>query len=129
MYGSLGLLQYNKPPAKIYMGDAGATFLGFMLAIITLIGPFKQATVLSLLIPILILSVPIFDNIYVVIKRLLEGKPIYVADRSQLHYRLISKGLSSKHSTMFIFLISTCFSLLAIIFLLIDSYKSVSIST
>lgn len=119
---TLGYLKYNKPPAKIYMGDAGATFLGFMLAIITLIGPFKQATVLSLLIPILILSVPIFDNLYVVIKRLLAGKPIYVADRSQLHYRLISKGLSSKHSTMFIFLISTCFSLLAIIFLLIDSY-------
>lgn len=118
---TLGYLKYNKPPAKIYMGDAGATFLGFMLAIISLIGPFKQSTLLSIAIPIMVLSVPIFDNLYVIVKRLYEGNPIYIADRSQIHYRLISKGLNSKQSTLFIFLISTCFSLLAIIFLLIDS--------
>lgn len=118
---TLGYLRYNKPPAKIYMGDAGATFLGFILAIISLIGPFKQSTLLSISIPIMILSVPIFDNLYVIIKRLYEGNPIHVADRSQIHYRLISKGLNAKQSTLFIFLICTCFSLIAIIFLLIDS--------
>lgn len=119
---TLGYLKYNKPPAKIYMGDAGATFLGYMLAIISLNGAFKQATLLSILIPILVLSVPIFDNLYVIIKRFLQGKPIYIADRSQIHYRLISKGLNPKQSTAFIFLLSTCFSLLAIIVLLIDSF-------
>ncbi|MCM3236404.1 undecaprenyl/decaprenyl-phosphate alpha-N-acetylglucosaminyl 1-phosphate transferase [Heyndrickxia oleronia] len=119
---TLGYLKYNKPPAKIYMGDAGATFLGYMLAIISLNGAFKQATLLSILIPILVLSVPIFDNLYVIIKRFLQGKPIYIADRSQIHYRLISKGLNPKQSTVFIFLLSTCFSLLAIIVLLIDSF-------
>lgn len=118
---TLGYLKYNKPPAKIYMGDSGATFLGFILAIISLMGPFKQSTLLSISIPIIILSVPIFDNLYVIVKRYFEGHPIYVADRSQIHYRLISKGLNAKQSTLFICLISTCFSLVAIIMLLLDS--------
>lgn len=118
---SLGYLKYNKPPAKIYMGDAGATFLGYILAIISLIGPFKQSTLLSISIPVIILSVPIFDNLYVIFKRLFEGHPIYLADRKQIHYRLISKGLNAKQSTIFICLMCTCFSLFAIIMLLIDS--------
>ena len=118
---TLGYLKYNKPPAKIYMGDSGATFLGYILAIISLMGPFKQSTLLSISIPIIILSVPIFDNLYVIVKRYFEGHPIYVADQSQIHYRLISKGLNAKQSTLFICLICTCFSLVAIIMLLLDA--------
>ncbi len=64
----IGYLQYNKPPAKIYMGDAGATFLGFILGIVSLDGAFKQATLLSMTIPFLALGVPIFDNVFVVAK-------------------------------------------------------------
>lgn len=112
-------LKYNKHPAKIYMGDAGASFLGFMLGIIALDGAFKQATVLSLFIPILALGVPIFDNIFVVFKRLAERKPIYKADRSQVHYRLMSHGLTPKQVLMFICLVSVCFSLTSIIILLL----------
>lgn len=117
---ALGYLKYNKPPATIYMGDAGATLLGFIIAIIALDGAFKQATIFSIFIPVVILGVPIFDNLYVVMKRFIAGKPVYKADRTQIHYRLLSSGLNPKQSVMVIFLISTCLSLLAIIILLLD---------
>lgn len=117
---TLGYLRFNKPPAKIFMGDAGATFLGFMLAVIALDGAFKQATVLSLFIPILALGVPIFDNLFVVIKRFLQGKAIYRADASQAHYRLLRAGLNQKQTLLFLCLVSTCFGLSSIILLLVQ---------
>jgi UDP-GlcNAc:undecaprenyl-phosphate/decaprenyl-phosphate GlcNAc-1-phosphate transferase len=116
----LGFLKYNKHPAQIYMGDSGANFLGFMLAVIALDGALKQATIVSIFIPILALGVPIFDNLFVVIKRYLNGKPIYEADKSQIHYRLQLKGLNPTQSVTFILLISTCLSLLSIIILLLQ---------
>ncbi|GIO05799.1 MraY family glycosyltransferase [Brevibacillus reuszeri] len=116
---ALAYLRYNKPPAKIFMGDAGATFLGFILAVIALDGAFKQATVLSLFIPILALGVPIFDNLFVVTKRAMQGKPIYQADASQVHYRLLRMGLNQKQVVAFLCLISVCFSLTSIILLLL----------
>ncbi|MGG4553786.1 MraY family glycosyltransferase [Paenibacillus sp. FSL W8-0186] len=118
---TLAYLRYNKPPAKIFMGDAGATFLGFILAVIALDGAFKQATVLSLFIPVLALGVPIFDNIFVVIKRFLQGKSIYEADASQVHYRLLRAGLTHRQTVMFLMLISTCLCLSSIILLLIQT--------
>ncbi|MDN4068599.1 MraY family glycosyltransferase [Paenibacillus sp. FSL R5-0407] len=117
---TLAYLRYNKPPAKVFMGDAGATFLGFMLAVIALDGAFKQATVLSLFIPVLALGVPIFDNLFVVIKRFLQGKAIYQADASQVHYRLLRAGLNHKQAVMFLYLISTCLGLSSIILLLLQ---------
>lgn len=115
----LAFLKYNRHPAKIFMGDSGANFLGFMLAIIALDGAFKQATVISLLIPFLALGVPIFDNIFVIFKRFAEGKPVYQADRSQIHYRLQRKGLTTRQVVSYICLISTCLSLLSILILLL----------
>lgn len=117
---TLAYLRYNKPPAKVFMGDAGATFLGFMLAVIALDGAFKQATVLSLFIPVLALGVPIFDNLFVVIKRMLQGKSPYVADAGQVHYRLLRAGLNQKQVVMFLYLISTCLGLSSIILLLLQ---------
>ena len=84
------------------MGDSGANFLGFILSIIALDGAFKQATLMSIFIPILALAVPIFDNIFVVIKRFIDGKPVYQADRSQIHYRLQAKGFSPKQIVIYI---------------------------
>ncbi|MBM7568434.1 MraY family glycosyltransferase [Paenibacillus sacheonensis] len=116
---TIAYLRYNKPPAQVFMGDAGATFLGFILAVIALDGAFKQATVLSLFIPILALGVPIFDNLFVVVKRFFMGKPIYQADASQAHYRLLRAGLSPKQVVMFLYLINGCLSLSSIILLLL----------
>ena len=77
----LGFLKFNKYPAKVFMGDSGANFLGFILSIIALEGSFKQATLISVIIPFIILGIPIFDNIFVIIKRFINGKEIYKADR------------------------------------------------
>lgn len=110
---------YNKYPAKVFMGDSGANVIGFLLSIIALDGAFKQATVLTLFIPILALAVPIFDNLFVIFKRFSEGKPVYQADRSQMHYRLQEKGLSTKQIVNFILGISIVCSTLSIILLLI----------
>jgi UDP-N-acetylmuramyl pentapeptide phosphotransferase/UDP-N-acetylglucosamine-1-phosphate transferase len=115
----LAFLRYNKPPAKVFMGDSGATFIGFILAIISLDGAFKQATVISILVPVLALGVPIFDNLWVVIRRIIEGRPIYKADAAQVHHRLLSSGLNVKQSLLFICLMCVCTSLLSIILLLI----------
>jgi UDP-N-acetylmuramyl pentapeptide phosphotransferase/UDP-N-acetylglucosamine-1-phosphate transferase len=100
----LGFLYYNRFPAKVFMGDSGANFLGFILSITALDGAFKQATVLSLFIPILALAVPIFDNLFVIFKRFVEGKPVYQADRSQIHFRLEEKGFSTVQVVNYIML-------------------------
>jgi UDP-N-acetylmuramyl pentapeptide phosphotransferase/UDP-N-acetylglucosamine-1-phosphate transferase len=115
----LGFLKYNRHPARIFMGDSGANFLGFTLAIIALDGAFKQATVMSIFIPFLALGVPIFDNIFVIFKRFSEGKPVYQADRSQIHYRLEQKGMNTRQVVSYIYLISTCLSLISILILLL----------
>lgn len=115
----LGYLRFNRPPAKIFMGDAGATFMGFILAIIALDGAFKQATVLSIFVPILALGVPIFDNIFVIIKRFAKGKPIYVADSEQVHYRLLSAGLSQKQVVGVLYLANTCLCLASLVLFLL----------
>lgn len=112
---AIGYLRYNKPPARVFMGDAGATFLGFILGIIALDGAFKGATLVSLVVPILALGVPIFDNIIVVIRRLRQSKPIYQADASQAHYRLLATGLNQKQTLVFLCLLNICFGLTAII--------------
>jgi len=115
----LGFLYYNKYPAKVFMGDSGANFLGFILSITALEGAFKQATVLSLFIPILALAVPIFDNLFVIFKRFSEGKPVYQADRSQIHFRLEEKGFSTVQIINYIMVISFTFSAISIVLLLI----------
>ncbi|MBU3108388.1 MraY family glycosyltransferase [Clostridium gasigenes] len=115
----VGFLVYNRYPARIFMGDSGANLLGFILSIIALDGAFKQATVFSLFIPILALAVPIFDNLFVIVKRFLEGKPVYQADRSQIHYRLQEKGFSQRQVVTYINIISLTFSAISIILLLI----------
>jgi len=115
----LGYLRYNKFPAKILMGDAGATFLGFMLGVISLYGMFKQATFVSIVVPILALGLPIFDNIFVVFKRIKNGKPIYIGDTSQIHFRLLAKGLTHKQVVYFLYLVSICLNLCAIVILLL----------
>lgn len=120
----LGFLYYNKYPAKAFMGDSGANFLGFILSIVALDGTYKQATMMSLFIPILALAVPIFDNLFVVFKRFTEGKPVYQADRSQMHFRLEEKGFTKPQVVNYIMLISLVFSLLCIILALVKQLRA-----
>ena len=115
----LAFLFYNRYPAKIFMGDSGANFLGFILSIIALDGAFKQATILSLMLPILALAVPIFDNLFVIFKRFSEGKPVYQADRSQIHFRLQEKGLNITQIVTILSAISLVCSIISILLLMV----------
>jgi UDP-N-acetylmuramyl pentapeptide phosphotransferase/UDP-N-acetylglucosamine-1-phosphate transferase len=114
----LGYLKYNKYPSLILMGDSGATFLGFILATIALDGVFKQATVISLIVPILVFGLPIFDNLYVMYLRYKNNEPLHIGDAKQMHFRLHLDGISQKLTVYFMYLISTCLSLIAILLML-----------
>jgi UDP-GlcNAc:undecaprenyl-phosphate/decaprenyl-phosphate GlcNAc-1-phosphate transferase len=117
---SLGFLRHNFYPARIIMGDAGSTVLGFLLASISVIGAFKSATVISTFVPVLALGVPILDGLRVVVKRALQGKPVYKPDKTHSHHRLLSAGLSQVQTVTFMYLISVCFSLASMIVVLLQ---------
>lgn len=112
---TLGFLYYNFYPAKIFMGDTGALFLGFMLASMSILG-FKYVTLFAFVMPILILGVPISDTIFAIIRRKINKKPIYEADKNHLHHRLLQLGLSHRQTVLVIYGISVLFGLSAIFF-------------
>jgi UDP-GlcNAc:undecaprenyl-phosphate GlcNAc-1-phosphate transferase len=114
---TLGFLRFNRYPASIFMGDMGANFLGFLLAAISVDGSFKSATVVGIAVPVLALGLPIFDTISNVIRRTQNGQPFYKADLGHMHHRLQRWGLSQTQTVTFMYLISICFSLTALLFL------------
>ncbi|BBI31090.1 MraY family glycosyltransferase [Cohnella abietis] len=115
----LAFLAYNFHPARIFMGDAGATFLGFTLAVTAIDGTLKGATLLSLSVPMLALGVPILDTVIVFSRRLLEGKGLHRADNLHTHHSLMKWGLTQVQTVSFLYLIATVFSLLSIVVLLV----------
>lgn len=117
---SLGFLRHNFYPARIIMGDAGSTVLGYLLGCIAVVGAFKSATVVSIFVPILALGVPIFDAIWVVILRAMKGQPVYKPDQSHGHHRLLRAGFTQVQTVTFMYLISVCLSLVSMIVLLLD---------
>lgn len=95
---AIGFLKHNYNPAKIIMGTGGAYVLGFMLACMSIVGAFKTAAAVSLLIPVLVFGVPIFDAFFVITRRLMNGQPITQADKRHLHHTLLGKGLSQRQT-------------------------------
>ena len=89
---------YNMNPAKIFMGDTGSTFLGYILACITIQGLFKFYAVISFVVPFLILGLPIFDTMFAIIRRISHGQNPMAPDRSHVHHRLIDMGLNQKQA-------------------------------
>src|SRR4051812_40305150 len=100
---TLGFLRHNFYPARIFMGDSGALLLGFTLSVIAVQGLLKTASLVSLLLPLAVLTVPILDTSFVVAKRLKYGIPIYEADRSHLHHRFLNIGYSQKKAVLTIY--------------------------
>ncbi|RED55357.1 MraY family glycosyltransferase [Cohnella lupini] len=115
----LAFLAYNFHPARIFMGDAGATFLGYTLAVTAIDGTLKGATLLSLSVPLLALGVPILDTVIVFSRRLLEGKGLHRADNLHTHHSLMKWGLTQVQTVSFLYLIAAVFSLLSIVVLLV----------
>lgn len=116
---SVGFLVHNFYPARIFMGDAGATFLGYLLAVIAVHGTSKRATVISLLVPLLALALPILDTAYVMLRRLLSGRGLHRADKLHTHHSLMKWGLTQVQTVSFMYLISALFALMSIILLLV----------
>ncbi|MCR4437110.1 MAG: MraY family glycosyltransferase [Clostridiales bacterium] len=112
---SLGFLPYNFNPAKIFMGDTGATFLGFTLGVISIQGMIKSYAALAIAIPILVLGLPLFDTLFAIIRRVVKRKPIMQADRGHLHHKLMDMGLSQKQSVGVMYVTSSVLGLCAIV--------------
>lgn len=115
MLGStLGFLVFNFPPAKIFMGDTGSTFLGLMISVIMLLG-FKTVTLTSLLIPLVLLILPITDTLFAIIRRALNKKPIGQADKEHIHHQLL-KHLSTRKTILVIYIVDLIFSVVSIFY-------------
>jgi UDP-GlcNAc:undecaprenyl-phosphate/decaprenyl-phosphate GlcNAc-1-phosphate transferase len=113
---TLGFLVYNFYPAKIFMGDTGALFLGYSISIISMLGLFKNVAIFSFIIPIIVLAIPLFDTFFAIIRRILNKRSISSPDKQHLHYCLVDLGFSHRASVLIIYLISACFGVSAIIF-------------
>lgn len=120
MLGStLGFLVHNFHPAKIFMGDSGSMFLGFIIAVITLLG-FKTIITSSIIIPLCILIVPILDTLCAIIRRKLKGESIGTPDKSHFHHQFLRRSYSVSVTVLIIYLITALFSTASIIWLLVD---------
>ena len=113
--GCMGFLPYNLNPAKIFMGDTGSTFLGFVLAVVSIQGLFKFYTIISFAVPFLMLGLPIFDTCFAIVRRLAKGQSPMVADRGHIHHRLIDMGFSQKQSVAVLYLISGMLGVSAVV--------------
>ena len=120
MLGStLGFLVHNFNPASIFMGDSGSMFLGFMIAVIALLG-FKNVTMTSLIIPLLVLAIPILDTLFAIVRRLLKGESISTPDKFHIHHQLLKRNFSQKTTVLIIYGIDLLFAAASIIYFLKD---------
>lgn len=118
MLGStLGFLIHNFHPAKIFMGDTGSLFLGFIIAVISLLG-FKSTIFLSIIVPIVILAIPILDTICAFLRRVLSKKSFSTPDKEHIHHQLLKINNSQIKTVLTIYIISFIFSAIAIIYAL-----------
>lgn len=111
----VGFMPYNMNPAKMFMGDTGATFLGYILATMSIQGLFKFYAIVSFAVPFLILGLPIFDTAFAFIRRIAHGQSPMKADRSHVHHRLIDMGLNQKQAVATLYVISAILGLSAVV--------------
>ncbi|QOR34270.1 undecaprenyl/decaprenyl-phosphate alpha-N-acetylglucosaminyl 1-phosphate transferase [Clostridium sp. 'deep sea'] len=111
----LGFLKYNFNPAQIFMGDTGALPLGFILATVSVHGLMKSATTIAIAVPVLALGLPLFDTSIAVVRRLLNGKSPFHADRGHLHHKLLDRGLSQKQAVGILYSMSLFCGCLALV--------------
>ena len=111
----VGFMPYNTNPAKMFMGDTGATFLGFILATMSIQGLFKFYALISFAVPFLILGLPIFDTAFAMIRRIAKGQSPMKPDRSHVHHRLIDMGLNQKQAVATLYCISAILGMSAVV--------------
>lgn len=111
----LGFLFFNFPPARVFMGDSGSMFLGYIIGGISIMGLLKTATILGLVFPLLVLGMPVTDLTFAIIRRKLRGLPMATADRGHLHHRLLDAGLTQRSAVLSMYGISACFGVAAVL--------------
>lgn len=112
----VGFLPFNKNPAKIFMGDTGALFLGYALAVISISGVFKLHTLISFLVPMSIFVLPILDTLIAFFRRIIRGRNPFSSDRGHLHHRLVDMGFNQKNAVRILYAVTALLGLVAVVF-------------
>ena len=125
----VGFLPFNFSPAKTFIGDTGSNFMGFSLAIISILGVAKTYTALVLIAPIIILGMPIFDTIFAIFRRIIKGKSlkaVFQPDKGHLHHKLMAKGYTQKQAVLIMYGITATLGMFAVILLESGIWKAIS---
>ena len=125
----VGFLPFNFNPAKTFIGDTGSNFMGFSLAIISILGVAKTYTALVLIAPIIILGMPIFDTLFAIFRRIVKGKSIkavFKPDKGHLHHKLMAKGYTQKQAVLIMYGITAILGMFAVILLESGVWKALS---
>lgn len=121
MLGScLGFLLHNFNPASIFMGDSGSLFLGFIMSVVTMLG-YKNVMMSSMIIPLLLLSVPILDTVFAILRRKLKGESISKPDKSHIHHQFLKRGFTQRETVFTIYIITFLFAMASVIYVLVDA--------
>lgn len=120
MFGAtLGFLVHNFYPASIFMGDSGSMFLGFIISVVALLG-FKNVTMTSLIIPLLVLAIPILDTLFAIIRRALKGQSIAKPDKFHIHHQLLNRNFSQRATVLIIYIVDLLFAFASIVYVIKD---------
>ena len=125
----IGFLPYNFNPAKTFIGDTGSNFLGFTLAVVSILGVAKTYTAAVIVLPVIVLGLPIFDTVFAIIRRIIKGKSlkaVFQADKGHLHHKIVSKGFSQKQAVLILYGISATFGMFAVILFDSGIWKALS---
>jgi UDP-GlcNAc:undecaprenyl-phosphate GlcNAc-1-phosphate transferase len=119
----LGFLPFNFAPARIFLGDTGALFIGYVLSLLALEG-YRQITLLTFVVPVLALAVPILDTALSVVRRLRSRSPIFRADRSHMHHRMLESEGSARSAVLQVYILTAAFCLIALAFSKLEGYMA-----
>lgn len=120
--GIVGFIRYNFNPATIFMGDTGSMFIGYMLAAISVYGAVKTAATIALIVPAIALGLPILDTAFAIMRRYVNGRPIFQPDKGHLHHRLLAQGMSHKEAVLFMYGITAILCIGAVLWAEMDGF-------
>ena len=125
----IGFLPFNFNPAKTFIGDTGSNFIGFCLAVISILGVAKTYTAIVIVAPLIVLALPVFDTLWAIVRRVVTGKSIkaiVMPDKGHLHHRLMKRGYTQKQAVLILYGISATFGMFAVILLDSGIWKALS---
>jgi UDP-GlcNAc:undecaprenyl-phosphate GlcNAc-1-phosphate transferase len=125
----LGFLPYNFSPAKVFMGDAGSLFLGYMLAVVSVCGTYysESQSMLSIVVPVIVLAIPVFDTCSVMAIRLKNKKPLMEGDKNHFSHRLVKLGMTKREAVLSIYILCLTTGIVALMLRSLNDAESVLI--